>query len=628
MHLARRRSSAPFAGLLALLPTLAAAANFNIPDGDTAALVQAITTADNNGEADTITLAAGSTYSITTPTDGNQALPSINTEMTIVGNGATIERAAAAVDNMRILRLAYSANLTLQDVTIRGGRIAGLGVAGAGILVSSGQLTIERSTITDNLGSDGCNGGGLYVASGPVIVRDSTISANQATRGGGAEVFGPGNLTLERTAVIDNVALPADTVAAIGGGISLRNFGSLTLTDVTLTGNSAQGFSTLDGFGGGIGSEESSAVIKRTTIANNTVSVSGSGNALGGGIYAFGNGPSFTIANSTITGNVVSTTGGALEGGGIYLKGDNAVWTLNNVTIAGNSTSQMNLLPLLPAPAVVAASRGGGIFLGNTGSVSTNSFTLSNTIVGDNTAIAGPECFTDAGKAILSTGYNLVAATTDCTFTSTTGDLTGQGPLLGALTDNGGVTQTMALQNGSPAVNAGSPAAVGDPGACEEIDQRCYGRPAGNRCDIGAFEKDAVNACAPSTTTTTSAPTTTTSPGSCGVPAPTFASIECRLDLLIANITNGADLGKFKKGLLAAATAARARTTSAEDLVGRGKSKPAKKKLKQAGRKVLALVHRLRSLGARKNLPAETRDPLVAQGTPIQADLKTLSNSL
>jgi hypothetical protein len=83
-----------------------------VPAGDTAAFVEAMTIADGNGEADTITLAAGSTYSFTTAVEGNQALPSVNTEMTIVGNGAILERAASAVEEMRILRLAFSANLT------------------------------------------------------------------------------------------------------------------------------------------------------------------------------------------------------------------------------------------------------------------------------------------------------------------------------------------------------------------------------------------------------------------------------------------------------------------------------------------------------------------------------------
>ena len=79
-------------------------------------------------------------------------------------------------------------------------------------------------------------------------------------------------------------------------------------------------------------------------------------------------------------------------------------------------------------------------------------------------------------------------------FATTTGDQLGTGaspldPLLGNLADNGGPTLTHALLNGSPAVDAGSPATPGSGGgACEITDQRGTTRPKGSQCDIGAFE--------------------------------------------------------------------------------------------------------------------------------------------
>lgn len=53
-------------------------------------------------------------------------------------------------------------------------------------------------------------------------------------------------------------------------------------------------------------------------------------------------------------------------------------------------------------------------------------------------------------------------------------------PKLNALADNGGFSQTMALQPGSPAIKAANPA------QCPSLDQRCYTR--NGICDIGAFE--------------------------------------------------------------------------------------------------------------------------------------------
>lgn len=56
-------------------------------------------------------------------------------------------------------------------------------------------------------------------------------------------------------------------------------------------------------------------------------------------------------------------------------------------------------------------------------------------------------------------------------------------PLLGALADNGGPTQTRALNVGSPAIDAGNNA------ACPTADQRGIIRPQGGGCDIGAYER-------------------------------------------------------------------------------------------------------------------------------------------
>jgi uncharacterized Zn-binding protein involved in type VI secretion len=51
---------------------------------------------------------------------------------------------------------------------------------------------------------------------------------------------------------------------------------------------------------------------------------------------------------------------------------------------------------------------------------------------------------------------------------------------LGGLADNGGPTFTHALLAGSPAINAG------DPAACPATDQRGTARTA--TCDIGSYE--------------------------------------------------------------------------------------------------------------------------------------------
>ena len=56
-------------------------------------------------------------------------------------------------------------------------------------------------------------------------------------------------------------------------------------------------------------------------------------------------------------------------------------------------------------------------------------------------------------------------------------------PLLGVLADNGGPTQTRAMNTNSPAIDAGNNA------NCPATDQRGVSRPQGGGCDIGAYER-------------------------------------------------------------------------------------------------------------------------------------------
>jgi hypothetical protein len=129
---------------------------------------------------------------------------------------------------------------------------------------------------------------------------------------------------------------------------------------------------------------------------------------------------------------------------------------------------------------------------------------------------------------------------------------------------------------------------------------------------------------APPTTSTT----TTTIPGTCdGPPAPTFESILCRLDALIALVTGSDDLGKTKKQLERASAKAREKTALAQDVVD-DERKKGKNALKKARRKMISFNFRVRSRTGRNVIPQEKRDALDALGIPLQDDMKTLFKSL
>jgi hypothetical protein len=127
-----------------------------------------------------------------------------------------------------------------------------------------------------------------------------------------------------------------------------------------------------------------------------------------------------------------------------------------------------------------------------------------------------------------------------------------------------------------------------------------------------------------STSTSTSTTTSTTLAAGCGVRTPTFASIGCRLAALATRVEAAQDLGRTKPGALAAVKAARDKVRTAEADAAAGRTRPAKNGLKKAARKVSSFARRLRSLNARKRIPAETRAALLAEAEPILEDLKTL----
>jgi CSLREA domain-containing protein/uncharacterized repeat protein (TIGR01451 family) len=306
----------------------------------------------------------------------------------------------------------------------------------------SGSLTIRgagaRSTVVDARGTSRVfNVGGEKVA-----IEGMTITGGSAT-----EIVGE--------------ALTGD-----GGGILAYSADELLLNAVNVSGNVA----TQNG--GGISAppesgEKTAITITNSTIANNKVT-GGLIEGLGGGLYVLGK---FTMVNSTVTGNSAESTGLVVQGGGVLLAIDPASTegsegTIVNSTIAGNSVGTggvgAGLAVYNPEPAM-----GSG------------ALAAKNTILAGNSGPAGPSnC---AVVAMLTSDHNLSSDGT-CAFTDP-GSKQNANPLLGALANNGGETDTMALLEGSPALDAGTNL------GCPPADQRGVTRPQGPACDVGAFER-------------------------------------------------------------------------------------------------------------------------------------------
>jgi len=114
--------------------------------------------------------------------------------------------------------------------------------------------------------------------------------------------------------------------------------------------------------------------------------------------------------------------------------------------------------------------------------------TLANTIIAGN-SVSGPEAAGPdfQGSVTTDLGHNLIGDTSGSSGFSPSTDLLNVNPLLNALGNFGGPTQTFALLPGSPAINAGDNALI--PSGIT-TDQRGpgYARTVNGTVDIGAFE--------------------------------------------------------------------------------------------------------------------------------------------
>lgn len=245
------------------------------------------------------------------------------------------------------------------------------------------------------------------------------------------------------------------------GGAVLNDNGSVIVFGSTITGNQA----ALSG--GGICNRASGTLqVTNSTFSDNTAT-------WGGGIRNSG---TLTVTNSTFSNNSVTGVGGGIDH-------DPGTAVVINSTFSGNS-----------------AVWGGGI------GISQGTLTVTNSTLSGNTGTDGDNIWNTTGTAnlrntILSTGSsrancsgtvtnggNNIDSGTSCGWQSNSSSLSNTNPLLSALANNGGPTQTMALQAASPAIDAGSASicALAWPDGPGGVDQRGVSHK--GVCDIGAFE--------------------------------------------------------------------------------------------------------------------------------------------
>ncbi len=315
---------------------------------------------------------------------------------------------------------------------------------GLGVLDNNGSLDL---VVMD----DFIFGEPVPIPSSDTVISNNIASGASPDQGGGGIFNDGGEIFVTNTTISGNTA---NGLAGNGGGIHNRTGGEVDLNNSTISGNMASGVSAGGGNGGGIFNEGELFVID-STVSDNTATNEG------GGIW---NSDEAELDQATISGNSAGD-----DGGGVYTGHSSGPLSVNNSTITDNTTSE----------------DGGGLF--NDGSTTV---TLQSTIVAGNFGPASTPSDVD-GTLQTTSSFNLIGNGDDQTGL-TDGLMNNQlgtagspiDPLLGALGDNGGPTQTHLLLPGSPAINAG------DNPFNLVADQRLAGyfREIGPQTDIGAVE--------------------------------------------------------------------------------------------------------------------------------------------
>ena len=415
----------------------------------------------------------------------SRALPDISDSVNINGPGANMLTLNGGSHLLRFFNVTTSGTVNLSGLALVNGEV--LDDNGGGIQnYNAGTLNVTNCSLgailalSDNT-AVATSGGGIYNrAGGTVNVINTELAATSADGGNGGCIYNSGTGTIHVTdSTLSDSYASANGVTGAGNGGAVYNAGTMTITNTTIylfDADLTNGGGNPGGNGGGIYNGGTMTVTGSTIYQARAVTN-------GGGIYN-ADFASLNIINSTIYGNDAAAfpAGRNLaSGGGIYNRG---ALNVSNSTISGNS----------------ADTAGGGIY---NDSQATGNVTVKSTIIAKN---IGTGSDPDVAGSFTSQGFNLVGKNDGSTGLNATTDLTGtiasplDPKLAASLQNNGGLTGTVALLSGSPAIDKGTSTTI--TGLHLTADQRGVGysrtinksnpnATGGDGTDIGAFESGA-----------------------------------------------------------------------------------------------------------------------------------------
>ncbi len=313
-------------------------------------------------------------------TYGYSGLPLILGDLTIEGNGSTIERTGR--NDLRLFTVLVTGDLTINNTTLTGGRngyyyggaaytnggtitlndstVSGnSSYGGGGLAAVEGAITVNNSTMT---GNEGYQGGAFYVRYGTITINDSQISGNTSTYGSGGVAYGyEGAITINRSVVESNSATYGGGAVSSFYGRSdgygqhapeqrhrKRDMAERSTSPPAAPRSPAASFLNNEAYGGGaVSGFDSTITVESSTLSGNSVK------SIGGALYAFG--APLDVKQSTFSSNTAVDDGGA-----IYL--DEVVATMSGVVMVGNqagATGGWSCLSITPCPATWPTSTAG-----------------------------------------------------------------------------------------------------------------------------------------------------------------------------------------------------------------------------------------------------------------------------
>jgi hypothetical protein len=357
-------------------------------------------------------------------------------------------------------------------------------------------------------------GGDPVAISGLTLANGSPEASSTHHDEAGAILNETADLTVSDSVISGNTApvIGGAIYSGVGADASTGYAANLNLIDTTVSGNSVP---PTGANGGAIYLNYGGATISGSTISGND---SGEG---GGAISMFIMNAPVLIENSTIAGNAALGPPGIRRGGAIFLLSNPSGLTISNSTVSANT-----------------ATHGSGIYSSHEDTTGPDQTTiLENSIVDGNTGTSDLANGGPSPAPGFDAAFSLIGSATEATLNQSVAgsNILGVSPQLAALADNGGPTETMLPQAGSPVIDKGCRFGL-------VTDQRALTRPVdlpdynnsaavgADGSDIGAAELqtspgggDATGTqspgsaiCPPSST-----PSGTTTPPSSSTPAPT-----------------------------------------------------------------------------------------------------------